>query len=225
MTERDTWNEIGQNDPYCGTGGPTKAVPHLGKFAAPDTALLSEVEGEPGILDVGCGYGRNSIPLFNKSHNIVACDVSRTMSRTVLDAGVPFVMCDIHHLPFREMAVDCLICSHVIQHMQRDDVERVLWELRRVAKKALIVMPNPLGVACFFGARPLVHALVMFNKRPGRGFFENIPTVRGYIVNYYLPWVFARLAKRWFDRVKVTRGTGQGRLPAFLANSLLYICS
>jgi SAM-dependent methyltransferase len=225
MTERGIWDTIGEKDPYCGTGGPTRAVPLSGKFAKPDSALLGMIENKPIVLDLGCGYGRNALPLHSRSGNIIACDVSLNMSRTVRRAKVPFVMCDAHRLPFRDQSVDCLICSHVLQHLRRRDVGSVLEEIRRVAKQSMIVMPNPIGVASLFGLKPILHALAMLKNRAGRRVSENIPTLRGYVVNYYLPWSFSALARVFFDNVKILPGKAGERLPTYVTNSLLYICS
>ena len=132
------------------------------------------------------------------------------MSRTVRRAKVPFVLCDLHRLPFRDRSVDCLICSHVLQHVQRRDIGPVLEEIKRVAKQSLIVMPNPIGIASFFGLKPILHVLAMSKNRTGRKVSENIPTLRGYFVNYYLPWRFSALARCFFDDVKMSFGnTGQ----------------
>jgi len=225
MTERETWESIGKNDPYCGTGGPTRAVPRIGQFAEPDTALLDMVKDKSVVLDLGCGYGRNSLSLINRNESIIACDWSLNMSRTVRGAKIPFVMCDVRLLPFRDGSVDCLICSHVLQHLQRKDIGPVLAELERVAKQSLIVVPNPVGVASFFGLKPLLHALAMVRNRSGRRVFEDIPTLRGYVVNYYLPWIFAALAKHVFRSVKITPGKSGQKIPTYLTNSLLYVCS
>ena len=225
MTERETWDAIGKNDPFCGTGGPTRAVPRIGRFAKPDTAIPSMIRDKSTVLDIGCGYGRNSIPLFNRNGTVIACDWSLAMSRTVREAKVPFVMCDVRSLPFRDGSVDCLVCSHVLQHLQRKDLDRVLAELERVAKQSLIVMPNPVGAASFFGLKPLFHALAMARDRSGRRIFEDIPTLRGYIVNYYLPSTFSAIVRHFFHSVKITPGNSGEKLPTYVTNSLLYICS
>ena len=168
MTERRVWDTIGEKDPYCGTGGPTRAMPLSGKFAKPDSALLNMVKNKSMDLDLGCGYGRNSLPLHARNENVIACDVSLAMSRTVRRAKVPFVLCDLHRLPFRDGSVDCSICSHVLQHIHRKDIGLVLGEIKRVSKQALIVMPNPIGVASFFGLKPILHVLAMSKNRIGR---------------------------------------------------------
>ncbi len=219
------WETIGEKDPYCGTGGPTRAMPLSGKLAKPDGALLKLIGNKPTVLDLGCGYGRNALPLHSRNGNIIACDVSLAISRTVRRAKVPFVLCDGHRLPFRDGSVDCLICSHVLQHLRRKDIGHVLEEIRRVAKQSLIVMPNPIGMASFFGLKPLLHALLMLNNRTGRRVSEDIPTFRGYIVNYYLPWAFSTLARCFFDDVKMSLGNTGQKLPSYMTNSLLYICS
>jgi len=86
-------------------------------------------------------------------------------------------------------------------------------------------MPNPIGVASFFGLKPILHSLAMLKDRMGRKVFENIPTFRGYIVNYYLPWSFSALARFFFDDIKILPGNAGERLPMYVTNSLLYVCS
>ena len=54
---RKTWETIGEEDPYCGTGGPTRAVPKAGKFAEPDSGLFDFIKPNATVLDVGCGTG------------------------------------------------------------------------------------------------------------------------------------------------------------------------
>ena len=225
MDERDVWDRIGESDPYCGTGGPTRALPRIGKFAKPDTALLTMVGNEQMVLDIGCGYGRNSIPIFNRNHNTLACDVSLSMSQTVRMAKIPFILCDIHHLPFRDKSIDCLVCSHVLQHVRRKEIGLILAELRRIAKRSLIVMPNPIGIASFLGLKSALHFLAMSGDRHGRRLSEDIPAFRGYVVNYYLPWVFSSLMKRFFRNVEMAPGIETEKLPPYLTNSLVYICS
>ena len=86
-------------------------------------------------------------------------------------------------------------------------------------------MPNPVGAASFFGLKPLFHALAMARDRRGRRIFEDIPTLRGYIVNYYLPWTFSAIVRHFFHNVKITPGNSGEKLPSYVTNSLLYICS
>jgi len=223
---RRVWDTIGERDPYCGTGGPTRAIPRAGVFAKPDDAIFSVIGPSGPALDVGCGYGRNCIPLAKRwRRNVVACDVSLNMSQTVRKAGIPFVLCDLRQLPFRRQSFEYLLCSVVLIHLPRREISEAIRELKRVARQLLIIMPNPLGPASLLGLKPLLFGLLIWLEkrgRPKRAIFENIPTPRGYFVNFYFPWAFRALLKGDFDNVAVTSAT-KGRSPhPYLTDRLLY---
>src|SRR3989454_9984882 len=141
---RQTWETIGEEDPYCGTGGPTRAVPKAGKFAEPDSGLFDIIERDTTVLDVGCGYGRNSIPIADtKKAVVVACDISLNMSRSVRERVLPFILCDLRKLPFRDSSFYYLICSFVLIHLKRIEIDEAIAELKRVGKKCLNVLSKP----------------------------------------------------------------------------------
>src|SRR2546426_12712163 len=163
---RQTWETIGEEEPYCGTGGPTRSDPKAGKFAEPDSGLFDFIEPNATVLDVGCGYGRNSIPIANaKKASVVACDISLSMSRSVRERVLPFILCDLRKLPFRDSSFDYLICSVVLIHLKRIEIDEAIAELKRVGRKCLIVMPNPVGRASLFGAIPLLVGPVMWIRK------------------------------------------------------------
>jgi len=226
---RKTWETIGEEDPYCGTGGPTRTVPRTGKFAQPDLGLLDSIEPNTTLIDVGCGYGRNSIPIAEaKKAFVVACDISLSMSRSVRERHLPFVLCDLRKLPFRRSSFDYLVCSVVLIHLKRIEIDEAIAELKRVGKKCLIVMPNPLGRASLFGFIPfLVGPLIWIRKgwNSKLSVFSDIPCPRGYVVNFYLPWMFRGLLEGHFDSVAVASAkTGRAPHP-YMTDRVLYICN
>ncbi len=226
---RKTWDTIGEEDPYCGTGGPTRAVPKAGKFAEPDSGLFDFIEPSATVLDVGCGYGRNSIPIADaKRASVVACDISLNMSRSVRERVLPFILCDLRKLPFRDSSFDCLICSVVLIHLKRVEIDEAIAELKRVGKKCLIVMPNPVGRASLYGAIPLLVGPIMRIRKGWNSkssVFSDIPCPRGYVVNFYLPWMFRGLLEGHFDSVALASAkTGRAPHP-YMTDRVLYICN
>ena len=80
------------------------------------------------ILDVGSG------PYPLKGENVVHVDIDRQWPHVE-------VVCDIHHLPFRDEAFSVVHASHVVEHL-KNPVE-ALKQFRRVSKKTVIVkVPN-----------------------------------------------------------------------------------
>jgi SAM-dependent methyltransferase len=226
---RKVWEAIGHWDPYCGTGGPTRAIPSTGVFAKPDSSLFTLIGAKGLVLDAGCGYGRNSIPLASSlERDVIACDVSLKMARTVIEADVPFILCDLRFMPFRNDSIDSLICSAVLIHLPRREVGRAVSELKRVAKRVLIIMPNPIGPASQFGVKPILFALLVWLKErririSTRRIFEDIPAPRGYIVNFYAPWFFRNWLEQYFESVRIVPAM-QGKFPAYLTDRLLFVC-
>lgn len=95
------------------------------------------------VLDLGCDKAplRSLVP----SIRYTGIDVD----------GNPDIRLDIEHidrLPFDDAAFDCVLCIHVLEHL--DNLYRIFGELLRVAHRhVLIGLPN-----CWRGARrPLAH--------------------------------------------------------------------
>ncbi len=225
-SEREIWKEIAEKDPYFGTSGPTRAIPKAGILAKPDAALFEVIPQGTSVLDVGCGYGRNCIPLMKLHHcQVVACDLSEAMATNVREGSVPFVACDLRNLPFSTESFDYLICSVVLTHLARNQIGAGISELKRVGRRVLVIMPNPIGPGAFFGLLPILSAfLVWIRKRGGFSILRDVPTFRGYLVNYYLPWRFSSRLKRQFGRVIARSATGGTKNP-YVGDRVLYVCS
>ncbi len=221
---RKIWEKIGREDPYCGTGGPTRAIPKERRFAQPDTALFSLITRDNLVLDIGCGYGRNSVPLTKELRcDLVAADISSTMSKTVRESGIPLVLCDLRHLPFRTGGFDFIICGAVLQHLKRSEMSSAVSELSRVAKRSLILMPNPIGPASLFGLIPIVVNLTFLRTRESTS--DGISCPRGYLVSFYLPWSFGRFLKAYFQNISVKPAMKSIAPHAYLTDRILYDCT
>ncbi len=80
---------------------------------------------------MGCGYGRNTVALSKVlGCPIVTCDISLSVSNDVVESGIPFV--HLRRLPFRNLSFDNLLCSVVLIHLKRSEVEDAVAVLRRV---------------------------------------------------------------------------------------------
>ena len=101
------------------------------------TALESLSEPPRGlILDIPCGTGVYSERFKDRGYEVVAADASLPMLGKTGErkGGIPRVLCDIHHLPFRECVFDAVMTIRLFQHYPKDDVTRILHELRRAIK-------------------------------------------------------------------------------------------
>lgn len=96
------------------------------------------------LLDVGSG----SHPYPNVD---VACDLyfSAHLEGGEVELTENFVICDAHHLPFRNKAFDKVNCSHVLEHLENPLLG--FQELKRVAYSGHIETPGMLYEEILFG--------------------------------------------------------------------------
>jgi SAM-dependent methyltransferase len=91
------------------------------------------------VLDVGSGQNPNLradvlCDYFLTDHSERACGGAPVVDR-------PLVVADAERrLPFRDAAFDFVVCSHLLEHVRRP--ERLLSELRRVARRGYIETPH-----------------------------------------------------------------------------------
>lgn len=99
--------------------------------------ILSNIVGE-SVLDVGCGRGFLVHKIAKKYDiNVVGIDMS-IPAHLVNTKTISFLSGDIEKLPFIDNFFDTVVCSHTLEHVQNIDL--AIAELRRVARKRLIVM-------------------------------------------------------------------------------------
>ncbi len=104
------------------------------------------------ILDIACGG--NPLPqatLLSDLH------MGPSPHRTVPLARDqrPFIVLDIHHLPFKDKSIDYVYCSHVLEHVA--DPELACREIMRVAKAGYIETPTLMKDALFAWAGMIHH--------------------------------------------------------------------
>jgi ubiquinone/menaquinone biosynthesis C-methylase UbiE len=99
-------------------------------------AVLSEIVGSD-VLEAGCGKGVLVGKLSERARvtatDIIISDVarSRAPSATFLEANV-------EALPFPDRQFDTVVCTHTLEHVR--DLAKSLSELRRLAKKKLVIV-------------------------------------------------------------------------------------
>jgi len=117
--------------------------------SAPNTVLMSFVEMElngskdPRVLDIGCGAGRNALPIARLGWKVVGTDLSWPMlaaaanrtSEEHLEGGFCGILAPMESLPVRDRSVD-LVIAHGIWNLARSAVQfrKALDEAARVAK-------------------------------------------------------------------------------------------
>lgn len=107
--------------------------------------MLTATDAPAALLDVGTGLA--DIPSR-------ACEIARAAGVRVsiigVDAAISLlsaardqvdhaVCADALSLPFRDASIDVVMCSQILHHFESADAERLVRELNRVARRAVIV--------------------------------------------------------------------------------------
>lgn len=120
----------------------------------------------PGsVCDVGCGTGYLLGELARRTAGAPAQAATPARSWTGVDfqiepgirerhPGVRFLEAGVEALPFADREFDTVICTHVLEHVL--DIQRTIAELRRVARRRLLVVV-PLEREYRFTFNPHVH--------------------------------------------------------------------
>ncbi len=102
------------------------------------------LEGRPEILDVGCGTGALCAAFADEGFAASGVDVSRRMlavaRRRTKGLGVPLSHADATGpLPFPDASFDVVVAAFVSHGMAREPRARLLAEMRRVARRAVLL--------------------------------------------------------------------------------------
>jgi ubiquinone/menaquinone biosynthesis C-methylase UbiE len=106
------------------------------------------------LLDIGCNWGRWTIAAARSGWRPTGIDLAKksvgAARRVAEQLGVEaeYVIADARELPFVDGSFDAVFSYSVLQHLAKEDVPRVVAEVRRVLRPGGIVwieMPNARG--------------------------------------------------------------------------------
>lgn len=137
--------------------------------------LIKFLDKKDKILDVGCGYGRFTIPLAKKGYSIEGIDITPALiDKAKRDAkkekmNISFKIGDMRKLPYKNNSFNKIICmwSVFIELHKKKDQLKAIKEMKRVLIPkgfALIEMPVPVN-----------KNLIIYNKKSG----DNIVLKKG----------------------------------------------
>lgn len=123
-------------------------------------------ERDKRVLDIGAGADP-----FPHATMLLERFLGSTAHRkeTVKKDSRPFVVGDIHHLPFRSKAFDFVYCSHVLEHV--DDPLAASLEIMRIGERGYIETPT-LGKDVLFGWASGMHKWHVVGCGDNLCFFE-----------------------------------------------------
>jgi SAM-dependent methyltransferase len=107
-------------------------------------SILEFVRAHAGhrVIDLGCGTGGLALHLQRLGFDVAAVDQNRTHVEIAASLGIPAQHVN-GSLPFAEKSADTIVMIEVLEHVPDDAVEPLLKEVRRVARKnVLITVPD-----------------------------------------------------------------------------------
>lgn len=137
------------------------------------------------VLNVGAGRG---LPVWQTTFaGTTKCDINPVPSQ-----GVEYG--DIRKLPYADKSFDAVICSHVLEHLDSNEVHQGMQELNRVVKdprKVYIALPNPVFPQTLLNPQ---HKSIIIGNRAYNNPFSLTPkhigtaTVGGYTLRSFARW-------------------------------------
>ena len=115
------------------------AAVHLRRPTDLNAACIAEIlqSTSGSVLEVGCGRGYLA-GLLAANHHVTACDMAIGPELPAQFPEVAFRQETLAGLSFDDRSFDTVVCTHTLEHVL--DVHRAVAELRRVARRRLIVV-------------------------------------------------------------------------------------
>jgi 2-polyprenyl-3-methyl-5-hydroxy-6-metoxy-1,4-benzoquinol methylase len=106
--------------------------------------VIKKVEGK-WVLDVGCGSGTIVKTLLKKGKKVVGVDIGKKFLNFChsMYGNAAFCGADAQYLPFPDCCFDTIVCSEVIEHLNKP--EKILKEFERTLRpngELVITTPN-----------------------------------------------------------------------------------
>ncbi|MBD3201267.1 MAG: methyltransferase domain-containing protein [Candidatus Lokiarchaeota archaeon] len=162
--------------------------------------LLSKIPKSKKILEVGCANGRilnNIKSQFKVGIDIILYPLNKIKANTIRGS--------ISNLPFRKNCYDLIICSEVLEHLDKITFEKSLKELARVSSKFILVsVPFKENLEAKYGkckkCGNVFHVFLHkrnFNRNGMLSLFNDFKLVKTYFhgKKYQYPDIFRRLKR------------------------------
>jgi len=94
------------------------------------------------ILDLGCGAGDHSLYFKEQGLDVTSIDLSDEMIKLAKQKGLNAIKMDIEDLKFNANTFDGIWAACSLQHVQKKDLPRVLFNLRDILKDKGILFIN-----------------------------------------------------------------------------------
>lgn len=134
-----------------------KPVPELD-----DVAKAIQLKKDSFVLDMGCGYGRNTRYFYKRGMRIIGVDYDLNQLKKAIEYArkqnhhLEVINADIRYLPFRNLLFDLVLLNSTIFHFPtlstRKRILRSTWETLKPTGYCLIDIQNLLHIPHFLKA-------------------------------------------------------------------------
>ena len=116
-------------------------------FTALNTAYRTIDKETKTMLDVGCGPGR-PMRFINRRRQFyaVGADLFEQYLKECKRQGThnEYVLCDVRKLPFKNKSFDTVLCMEVLEHLDKEEGERLLLAMEGLARRQ-VILSTPVG--------------------------------------------------------------------------------
>jgi len=108
------------------------------------------------VLDIGCNDGYGMEKIKELGCEVWGVDIAKNKVERAIKKGLNVKRGYMENLPYKDKEFDIIFCSHTLEHSS--NVEKAVKEMKRVAKRVIIVVPiengtkNPAHIS-FFGSK------------------------------------------------------------------------
>lgn len=92
------------------------------------------------IVDCGCGSGQLCSLLTKVGYEVTGFDISKEKVEYCRSQGLQVYESNIRDLPVEREKIDVVVCSEVLEHLDRNQGVKVLGELSRIVKKGCFIL-------------------------------------------------------------------------------------
>lgn len=140
------------------------------------------------IIDIGCGNG-SLLHLLGENKNInslTGLDIRQNLGLKLPD-GADYKLENILHLSYKEDQFDTVICMEVLEHLEKEDLDKAISNLRYIAKSLNIyTVPFDEPEPVWWHNKPGGHRQ-SFNENKIRTLFPN--SITTILKNYSVHWI------------------------------------
>ena len=106
-----------------------------------------EVKNKEVFLDAGGGVGNWAFHFLKEYKKVIVLDISESALKKIPEKEIIKKQGSVTNIPIKDNSIDCILLADVFEHIVKEDLEKMLLELKRILKKdgAIIIFTSQYG--------------------------------------------------------------------------------